>query len=159
MRKFVIGLFLLVVVACRSLPQDVADAHATSQDESTAIVSIWEEQLVPSANGNSDVVTDVNELAMEYSEHVHKLIVARDIVKTYLESANGDPDAALGFNTATELLLDIDLNIQLVLNNWEAWRDPESDTSQFIKDVNEMIVNFKTLDRKFNEWVKQFKVK
>ena len=159
MRKFMIGLFLLVVAACRSLPQETVDAYAVSQEESAAIVSIWEEKIVPSANNPNPPVADVNALAVEYFTHVHMLIMARDSIQVYLDSAKGDADAALGFRTATNLLMDIDANIQLVLNNWASWTSPDSGTAQFISDVNTMISNFKILDRKFNEWVKQFGVK
>jgi hypothetical protein len=101
----------------------------------------------------------VNVLAIKYADHVHRLIIARDEIQVYLDGAKGDPDAALGFRTATNLLMDIDANINLVFGNWPAWINPASDTRQFISDVNAMIENFQLLDRKFNEWVKQFKVK
>lgn len=158
MRKFMIGLLLLVMAACRSLLQETVDAYAVSQSESNAIVSIWEEQLVPSANNPNPPVTDIDALAVTYFDHIHKLAVARDTIQIYLDSAKGDPDAAFGFNTGTQLLMYIDANIQQVLKSWEQWLDPNSDKEQFIVDVNNMIADFKVLDRKFDEWIKQFKV-
>jgi hypothetical protein len=157
MRKFMVGLLLLVVAACRSLPQETVDAVAISNAESAAIVSIWNDKVVPEKGQNGTI--DVNALAVQFADHVHKLFVARDQIQQYLDGSNGDSDAALGFRVATDLLMDIDANINMVFATWDKWIDPAVDAEQFIADINKMISDFQLLNRKFNEWANQFGVK
>ncbi|MCI0558117.1 MAG: hypothetical protein MN733_06450 [Nitrososphaera sp.] len=157
MRKFILGL-LLVFAACRSLPQETADSIAISNQESAAVISMWNDKILPEEN-KADSTTDVNALSVEFADHVHKLFVARDKVQTYLNNKGGDADVAFGFQVATALLMDIDTNINLVFSQWNQWLDPAADKTAFKTDVQKMIADFQMLNRKFNDWSNQFGAK
>jgi hypothetical protein len=157
MRKIVLGL-LLILAACRSLPTETVNDIGTANRQGVAITSIWSHKIVPEAN-NAGSTLDVNALAIEWADHFHKLVVARDSVQSYLDGATGDKDVSLGYRTATELLLDFDANINMVFNNWNQWLDPAADKTKFILDINKMVADYKMLNAKFNEWANQFGVK
>ena len=160
MRKFVVGLVLMLAAACRSLPVDVYDANTVSNDESAAIIALWQIDVLPELR-NADSTKNPEALSIELRKHVAEAFTARAIINEYLKSPRGDVDAAKGFEVASQLLYDIYFNIEQVLNSWNDWTDPNLplNNNQFVSDMNEQIHKFNVLNDKFNEWVKQFKVK
>lgn len=156
---------ILAIASCRTLPQDVADNNQIATTEATAFIGKIETEML--AKYNSEEPKSAEELQNLYSElktHYDAVYTARMVVSEYLASAKGDVDAAEGYAAADVLLNDIAVRSVIIIQRWNDWvsknPNPELGNREEFKNLLiESIAQYKVLDAKFQEWVKQFKVK
>jgi hypothetical protein len=161
MRKILI-VFILLLAACRSITKEVSDANVESNSKSTELLKLWEERILPKVNtGEQYNLEELNNLTKEWSSKYAELVSKRNLIQSYLDSNSGDADTALGFQTASVLISDINKNILQIFSDWQSWLslDDISGKEQYIVFMKLHVERFNTLNRKFNDWVSQFKVK
>jgi (p)ppGpp synthase/HD superfamily hydrolase len=108
-----------------------------------------------------DVV--VAEAATEWKKHVDATRDARAKVKAYLVNTKAGADVNAGYDVAKRLLDDLDFNAFVVHTNWrplmEALKNGTGNADEFVEHFHRDIGRFKELERKFDEWIRQFKVR
>lgn len=163
MRKFLLGL-LVMVAACRSVPGELVETNNKMRRESTAAFVVAEDTLKKieqrSAELNDESVTAAWK---EWALHVEQATAARVYVQDYLRlSANSsDKDVSNAYEVGSRLLADLDYGMGEIQLYWSEMVDPanEDKAQAFVAMFRSDIVRFNELQRKFDEWLKQFPVK
>lgn len=156
--KVMLAMLVLVIAACRTVPANVRTAHDLSiaesskafnavdnfiQDVGIRVGEIGEEEVMAAYNG--------------WRDGIDKAVAARAIVKKYLIDTKAGYDANRGYDVAERLLADLNLNVGQI---WADW--PELNTTSgkiFVARFRLDMARFGTLERKFDDWIRQFKVK
>jgi len=160
--KICLGVLLLAMISCRSVPSEVSAAHDTTIQESQQVFIIAESLLnkiaLKSEELNSDVAYDSY---VAWKEHIIKLSEARAIVAFYLTKTKAGPDVTKPYAVAEQLLTDMHNGFITMVQHWEEMLRPdrEVDANEFIQAFRRDIERYRILEHKFNEWIKQFKVK
>ena len=161
MRKILIGVMLLVA-ACRSVPQDVVIANVDSQAYLTAFEDIKAKVLANVGNGNAPSDNERIAIAAKWADAMHQVMVARDKIQVFLDKSGKDSDLSTGYSISTQILADIDANTNVIFENWQAFfyklQEGEYDNGreEFVAMLQRDMERFTTLDQKFQEWINQF---
>ena len=152
--------FALALVGCKSVPADVRAAHDESMTFSANAFDVAEDVIAkvrePVAELNDELVAEAYAL---WVFNISNLLSKRAIVLTYLES--DEPELVDSFTVGNQLIADLAFNFRDVKDNWENIATyPDRDKvntylDQFARDFD----RFRELERKFDEWIKQFPVK
>ena len=85
----------------------------------------------------------------------------RNIVLEFLRENPKDIETAKAYLVGTRIIGDLTGGFGEIDRYWSKMIDPEFDLAakEFIKVVRRDIERFRVLERKFNEWIRQFPVK
>jgi len=159
--KILFTVLIFALAACRSVPRDVRTAHDLSISESSAAFVIAEDTLnkieIKSQALNQDSVRDA---FTEWNNHLDIVVEARRIVEAYLRSGS-DPELINSYVVASQLLSDMDRGFLVIDAAWESMLALENTAkaAEFVALFRKDIQRYRTLERKFDEWIKQFKVR
>jgi len=155
-----LGLGLCSLVGCRTVPTEVKAAHELSIVETDAAFSKMQ-GLFTQIENRVDTLNDeaIQAIRQEWENHIVKVFDARTVVRGYLTDTQADTDVTFGYATGTRLLADLDINAHTVFVVWDRMLAGEVGTDEFLAAFRRDIQRFKTLERKFDEWIKQYRVK
>jgi len=164
MRQIKVLCFALVlaVAACRGIPAEVRAAHDASQASTMAATAVAQETLTKieakSAELNDDSVSAAFETwKTEYSN----LLMARSIVLDYLRLKPGDAEVAQAYLTGNRILNDMNRGFNTIDMYWNLMLQEENaeQAATFVQLFRKDIERFNALNRRFDEWIRQFPVK
>jgi len=160
--KMFLAVVVLAIAACRSVPADVRQAHDTSMVESKAALVIATDTLAKIETRSTEL-NDATVLAAykEWISHISVMRDARGIVALYLAESKAGPDVEGPYSVGLRLVTSMDRGFAAINQHWAAMIDPlrEDDAKVFLALFRKDIERFKVLERKFDEWIKQFRVK
>ena len=153
---------VLAVAACRSVPADVRAAHDGSQASTSATMTIASQTL-------SLIESKSEELSDESVSHAfdlwkmeyNNLIQMRLIVLDHLKINPKDSDVVTSYILGNRLLSDMNVGFNQIDMHWKLMLDGANadKVALFIKLFRRDIKRFRILNRKFDEWIRQFTVK
>lgn len=154
-------LFALSIIGCRSVPFDVHQAHEQSMTESDAMFDIVEPLLSKVESGVNDL--DSTEVRAKYDvwiEHLNELALARNFVLKYLKDTKAGEDLTGPYILANDIMRDMNAGMDMLTFYWEQFFDEQDQgEEEFVALFRRDIERFKILERKFDEWISQFRVK
>jgi len=158
-------LFLVLVLSafgCRTVPQNVADSHNTTMVESEAAFEVANDVL--EKIGNQSAVLDnefVQDSFEEWKEHHTNLLEARKIVLHYLRTTDTKLEVTNAYRVGADLLSAMNDGFEQISVFWEDMVKDENKirAEEFIRLFRKDIDRYRTLERKFDEWISQFRVK
>lgn len=160
--KVILAVLVLAIASCRSVPSDVRQAHDLSMTESAVALGIATDILIK-IEAKSTELNDASVTAAytEWAEHMSKVTSARAVVAGYLDDSDAGADVSGPYAIGLMLLNDMNRNFATIEANWanmilDSMVEPRG---VFIGKFRKDIERFKVLERKFDEWIKQFKVK
>ena len=159
--KVLVATLILAIAACRSVPSEVKQAHELSKTESVAAVGLATDMLLKieekSAELNDDLVTSA---FVSWTSHRVNIDLARATVMEYLQNTDAGLDVTNPYIVGARLLRDMDRGFLTITRHWEAMLLDERsvDRAIFIERFRKDIGRFETLERKFDEWMKQYRV-
>jgi hypothetical protein len=159
--KVFLAVLVLAIAACRSIPSDVRQAHDLSVVESAAAFDNVEAVLLQI---EADIESIDDEfIKKEYDEwvkHMNTVLEARATVWKYLNEKESDLELKGAYATGDRLAKDISNNFIILCKNWEEiFTDPNHNPDNYIPFFRRDMKRFNELERKFHEWIAQFKVK
>ena len=155
-------IIVLAVAACRSVPSDVSEAHKFSMVESKAAFEIADTTLTAVANKSAELNDErVTALHTKWLEHKSNISKARAVVRKYLVETDAGADLTGAYDVATVMLNDMDNGFASVNRAWEEMIDPANSVQAetFISLFRRDIERYKELEKKFDDWISQFRVK
>ena len=156
-----ICILALACVGCKSIPAEVRAAHDTSLELSAAAFVEAEDLIAkvrtPVAELNDEYVTA---LYQRWVESISKLIQQRSIVRTYLDEEK-EYELESAYGVGHDLISDLAVNFSDLAASWEEIATfPDKDrVDGYLGGFTRDIARFRELERKFDEWIKQFPVK
>ncbi len=160
--KSLVLVLVLAVAACRSVPSDVATAHQTSKTESAAALTLAEGTLQKIEDKSAELNdASVTAAYNEWAAHVAKIREARAVVAKYLVDTSAGPDLTGPYQVANQILADMDTGFGLVNLHWQEMLEDgrAADAAEFRRLFRRDIERYRILQRKFDEWISQFRVK
>jgi len=160
--KVFLAVLVFAIAACRTVPTEVRQAHDQSLIESRAALEVADDILfkieVKSLELNDEFVMASYK---EWKEHVEILYKARDTVHKYLINSKAGVDVTSPYAVGQQLLVDLNDNFATILVSWKEMlkTENEEDAAEFIKLFRKDIERYRILERKFDEYIKQFKVR
>ncbi len=148
---------VLLVAACRSIPGDVVAAHEIDLKESkSALVKL--ENVLKKVESKT-VEFNVQEVYSEWTEHFINIVAARIVVSDYLKESK-EFELSGAYNTGLRLLEDLDGGFTFVAAEWLQVLHEANDVSRvkLLVGMRKDIARYRILQRKFDEWIRQFKV-
>ncbi len=157
--KMFLAILVLTLVACRSVPTEVMEAHNASRLEARTAMALAEKILSNTENLDGFELNIVDAV-IQWSEYMLVIMENRNIVNDYLISSKVDSDVLNGYDTGKLLLLSLNGGIAKVNERWaDFFNDIDEDEGLFRQLMRQDIERFEILERKFHEWITQFKVK
>jgi hypothetical protein len=97
----------------------------------------------------------------KWREHVAKIAAARRVVNVYLLDSKAGADVTGPYSTGTKLLADMDHGFRIINQYWADMVSVERtvESATFVALFRKDIERFKVLERKFDEWISQFRVR
>lgn len=160
--KVFLAVLVLAIVSCRSVPSDVRQAHDLSMTESAAALGIATDILVKIETKSIELSNEsVTAAYTQWRQHMVKISAARDVVYRYLVDSSAGTDVTIPYSTGAKLLNDMNRGFVTIEASWTSMLLAENDAAakNFIALFRKDIQRFKVLEHKFDEWIKQFKVK
>lgn len=160
--KSIVFILFLAIAACRSVPSDVNQAHQLSKVESAAALSVAEDTLEKIEDKSAELNnTSVTAAFDSWATHLKNIQEARIVVQNYLVQTKAGDDLTGPYNVANQLLLDMNGGFVGISVSWADMIKPERevDAVKFIALFRKDIERYRVLQRKFDEWINQFKVK
>lgn len=155
MRKFTILLALVVALAaCRSVPLDIRQAHDTSlRNHTVAVAVIKNLTSKPVADLTAEEVRSAQEV---FEAQWVQLFENRTKVANWLfiEKAK---DAAQGYAAGQAIYSDMNRHYLVMFLKWQQYDTPEA--KLHIRLWLDDAARAAELNRKFDEWIRQFRVK
>jgi len=152
----------VAVVGCRSVPVDVSEAHIASMIRSNDALDVAE-QTLKAVEAQSVLLNDalVDAAFQKWTRQIERTMTARGVVHKYLLDTKVDLEVSSAYSTGHKLLVDMHANFSSVKRFWEEMIMDENAQRRdlFIRLFRDDIQRFNTLERKFDEWISQFKVK
>jgi hypothetical protein len=153
---------VLAAVACRGIPVAVRDAHNESQTSAMAATLVAQETLVK-IEAKSAELNDVSVSAAfeTWKTEYTSLLTARTVVLEYLQTKPSDSEVAQAYLTANQILRDLNGGFNQISMHWRLMIAEENaeQAARFVYLFRKDIERFNTLNRKFDEWIRQFPVK
>ena len=89
------------------------------------------------------------------------MVSARGVVARYLADSKAGKDVTEPYTTGRQLLMDINRGFAVINSQWANILKTENDVkrAEFVALFRKDIDRFRVLERKFDEYIKQFKVK
>jgi hypothetical protein len=161
--KSLLLVLVVAIAACRSVPQEVKDAYNRTKTDGAAILVVAEDVLDKIETASSEVNDEyVSAAYNKWHEHYEQLVSDRAVVVDYLLSSKADK-AANGYIVAGKLLSDMNISMREIVVHWETMlSDVENNPNiigKFIDTFRRDIQRYRTLQRKFDEWIEQFRVR
>lgn len=160
--KFLLVTLVLAIAACRSVPTEVRQAHDLSMVESEQAMGIASDTLTKIETKSEELNDEsVSAAFNDWSEHMAKIIEARNVVANYLNESKAGEDVTGPYTVAQIILSDMHNGFSQINRWWADMLKEENDAAaaQFVAMFRRDIDRFRTLERKFDEWIKQFKVR
>ncbi len=150
----------LIVVGCRTVPSEVMVQHGISLQESDEALGVAE-QTLKAVEAKSDLLSDelVTAAFVRWTEHVERIMAARGVVHQYLLETKADLEVTSAYSTGHKLLMDMHRGFNSINRYWEEMLTRDTDRERFIELFRKDIERFQVLERKFDEWISQFRVK
>jgi len=152
----------LVVIGCRTVPAEIIKAHQDSMWTSERAFGIAESTMIQI----EDKSTELNEFSVslafaQWTKYINQIIVWRSTVRRYLIEAKADANVIGPYGIGYRLLVDMHTGFHTINHNWKNMieADGEANATKLIELFRKDIQRFKILERKFDEWIRQFKVK
>jgi hypothetical protein len=147
------------VTACRSVPSEVAVQHSLSMQESDEALVIASNTLIELERKSIDM--GVADEFGEWLKHVEKLMEHRGVVHRWLVESKAGEDVIGPYATGHKLLMDMHRGFYSINAYWKDMLTEENDEARakFIELFRKDIERFRVLERKFDEWISQFRVK
>jgi hypothetical protein len=164
MRQLKVLCFALVlaVAACRSVPADVRAAHDASQASTTAATFVAEETLNKIESKSAELSDEsVSAAFATWKTEYNNLVMTRAIVLDYLRISPKDSEVAKSYIVAHRILNDMNGGFNQIDMHWRLMIAEENaeKAALFVKLFRRDIERFRTLNRQFDEWFRQFSVK
>jgi len=153
---------LLVVASCRSIPSEIRKEHDMVMAESTAALDIASDTLMKLETASNELNDAyVSATFLSWKQHYTAVLEARKVILNYLGSNKTDSDLVPGYNTGTQLIIDMHNGFIQINLYWQLMLKDENapKRAEFITAFRRDITRYRLLQRKFDEWIKQFKVK
>jgi hypothetical protein len=160
--KVFLAVLVFAIAACRSVPSEVRQAHDLSLVESRAALETAQDTLTK-IETKSEELNDESVMASykEWKEHVENLYEARETVRKYLVDSKAGTDVIEPYAVGQQLLIDMNDGFAAILMSWKEMLKSENQTeaAEFVRLFRKDIERYRVLERKFDEYIKQFKVK
>lgn len=160
--KVILAVLVLAIAACRSVPSNVRAAHDLSLTESKAAFVIAEDTLAKIETKSAELNdATVSAAYVLWLEHRNKVVSARGVVARYLADSKAGKDVTEPYATGRQLLADMNRGFAVINARWVDILKTENDADrvEFVALFRKDIDRFRVLERKFDEYIKQFKVK
>lgn len=159
--KVLLGMLVLALAltGCRSVPGEVLASHNMSVVASRFAFEIAEDTLVRLEE--KSITLGVADEFLQWTEHLNLIMTYRGTVQKYLVDTKADTDVVGPYSIGHKLLVDMHGGFWMVNAHWKDMLREENDEARtrFIELFRKDIERFKVLERKFNEWISQFRVK
>lgn len=153
-------ILIVVIAACRSIPENVRVAHDISIEQSEHAMNTAQ-RFMDILEAQIEVIDDngVQSIKSHWVGYIRMVILHRQIVQKYLGLEAEDVLLSKAYFTATQLLSDIDFNFMVMTNNWDVFFDEiDHGEEAFIAHMRADIARLKKLESSFDKWIKQFNV-